>query len=242
MLCIYCNNPNHSIEQCQVDVDMFYDPFRELVAANPYALRQQFLLLNRFSKPVIMRISNICGLNFAGTKQNAVYNIIRTYFMCLYRPGAALGPHEEVMPKIQEAIVDVESWIPSTPEIRRIQENMINILGLFCIRMFRNNNEHQTTPIQLNTQLETKSHLQQLQINVTVEATLEIKECFICYDIRPLAELGCRHNYCTDCIVNTAKTRTKSVITCAVCREEISEIKVGTEELRAEIDTRLAVE
>ena len=87
-----------------------------------------------------------------------------------------------------------------------------------------------------------KSHLKKLKIKVKLDKHLESKECFMCYDIKPHAKLGCEHEYCADCLVGTAKVRTKTFITCAVCRSEIKEVKVLTKELKEDLISQLKKE
>ena len=84
-----------------------------------------------------------------------------------------------------------------------------------------------------------KAHLKKLKIKVKLDKHLESKECFMCYDVKPHLKLGCHHEYCVDCLVGTAKVRTKTFINCAVCRSEIKEVKVLTKELKEELVTQL---
>jgi hypothetical protein len=87
-----------------------------------------------------------------------------------------------------------------------------------------------------------KSHLKKLKIKVKIDKYLDFKECFMCYDVKPHAKLGCEHEYCADCLVGTAKVRTKTFITCAVCRSEIKEVKVLTKELKEDLISQLKKE
>jgi|688.fasta_scaffold182681_2 hypothetical protein len=80
-----------------------------------------------------------------------------------------------------------------------------------------------------------KAHLKKLKIKVTIDKHLEFKECFMCYDLKPNLKLDCHHEYCADCLVGTAKVRTKTFLNCAVCRSEIKEVNVLTKELKAEL-------
>lgn len=84
-----------------------------------------------------------------------------------------------------------------------------------------------------------KAHLKKLKIKVKLDKYLEFKECFMCYDVKPHLKLGCEHEYCADCLVGTAKVRTKTFINCAVCRTEIKEVKVLTKELKTELISQL---
>jgi hypothetical protein len=87
-----------------------------------------------------------------------------------------------------------------------------------------------------------KAHLKKLKIKVKLDKHLESKECFMCYDLKPHAKLGCHHEYCADCLVGTAKVRTKTFITCAVCRTEIKEVNVLTKELKKDLISQLKKE
>jgi hypothetical protein len=87
-----------------------------------------------------------------------------------------------------------------------------------------------------------KAHLKKLKIKVKLDKHLEFKECFMCYNVKPHAKLGCDHEYCADCLVGTAKVRTKTFITCAVCRSEIKEVKVLTKELKEDLISQLKKE
>jgi len=77
-----------------------------------------------------------------------------------------------------------------------------------------------------------KSHLKKLKIKVKLDKKLQVQECFMCCADKPMAKLGCSHEYCVECVVNCAKVRTKSFIVCAVCRVEVGEVKVGNAELK----------
>ena len=86
---------------------------------------------------------------------------------------------------------------------------------------------------------ENKGHLKKLKIKVKLDKSLEKKECFMCYDEKSHVKLGCDHEYCADCLLGTATVRTKTFITCAVCRDEIKEIKVMNKELKEDLVSQL---
>ena len=87
-----------------------------------------------------------------------------------------------------------------------------------------------------------KAHLKKLKIKVKIDKYLEVKECFMCYDLKPNLKLDCHHEYCADCLVGTAKVRTKTFLNCAVCRSEIKEVNVLTKELKTELMSQLKKE
>jgi hypothetical protein len=87
-----------------------------------------------------------------------------------------------------------------------------------------------------------KSHLKKLKIKLKVDKQLESKECFMCYDTKTHIKLGCDHEYCSDCLVGTAKVRTKTFITCAVCRSEVGEVRVKNAEIKKSLAQELKKE
>jgi hypothetical protein len=88
-----------------------------------------------------------------------------------------------------------------------------------------------------------KSHLKKLKIKVKVDAKIQVQECFMCCDEdKPIARLGCSHEYCMDCVVKCAKVRTKSFIVCAMCRVEVEEIHVGNKDLKKSFAAQLKKE
>lgn len=246
MNCSYCHKIGHNLSKCNGDISMFLEPFVEFVAANPFSLRQQYLFLYNYSKSVLSRICKNSGIALGGSKTHIVGNIVKLYLARRSnRFDLDIGPAEgEIMEnQIQQSYTELQSWITDTQELNDLRLEMMDKLDRYHTRMFGINVSLMGLLRNLHYIPENnKAHLQPLQINVSIEDTLEVSDCFICYDNKHLAELGCGHSYCTDCIVNTAKTRTKSLITCAICRQDIAEIKVGTEDLRAAVSARLAEE
>jgi hypothetical protein len=82
-------------------------------------------------------------------------------------------------------------------------------------------------------------HVQPLQLAVTVDASLTVQECCICYDNKQMAKLGCNHEFCTDCIVGSTTGRKQSFITCAMCRSEITGIAVIDDVTKTELESRI---
>ena len=68
----------------------------------------------------------------------------------------------------------------------------------------------------------------------------QLCECNICYDEKELknyVKLGCKHEFCKDCVINTMKTSNNNKLCCAFCRTEVSEIESRTNQVKNEIDT-----
>ena len=87
-----------------------------------------------------------------------------------------------------------------------------------------------------------KSHLKKLKIKITLDGELKVEDCFMCCDDKQIARLGCSHEYCVDCIVGSAKVRTKSFISCAVCRMEVKEIQVSNAAIKKSFSEQIKKE
>jgi hypothetical protein len=88
--------------------------------------------------------------------------------------------------------------------------------------------------------LEPNRYLKKLAFHIETDVSLnEAKECFLCFEENMHAKLGCSHEYCIDCICGTAKARTKSFITCAMCRAEVDVVQVGSESIKAELQQKI---
>jgi hypothetical protein len=95
--------------------------------------------------------------------------------------------------------------------------------------------------LQDQQQQQQQSHLKKLNFHIRTDCSLaKAKECFICSEERPHAKLGCSHEYCVDCLFGTAKVRTKSFISCAVCRAEIDVVQVRTSEIKIALLRRIS--
>jgi hypothetical protein len=86
-----------------------------------------------------------------------------------------------------------------------------------------------------------RNDVQKFKIVSTVnecENTGEKCECNICYDDKELknfVKLGCNHEFCKDCVIETMKT-SNNKLCCAFCRTEITGIESRTTEIKSEID------
>jgi hypothetical protein len=247
MPCSFCHQPGHTIAKCNADISEFEQPFLDLVSANPFDLRQQYVFLCSYSKPVLTLINRSSGSKVDGTKPYLIGNIIKRYFVQLYIVGI-LEVNEDTSQQMEDAYSSLTLWVTLTTPLIAMRQELKSILNALYERTFGTSislaqflRYLQENPLPV-AQVDPKAHLRNLAINITVDPSLVVQDCFMCCDDKPLAALGCGHNYCTDCLINTAVTRTKSVIICALCREEVTDVKVGTEELRAAVTNRFAEE
>jgi len=119
-------------------------------------------------------------------------------------------------------------------------ETMLQDQGEGYMNNFLAMQQPQEAEPQVIAQQPVAAHLKPLEIQVTVDASLQTKECDICCDTMPHAKLGCSHEYCVDCVFGSAKVRTKSFITCAMCRAEINEVQVGSKLMKFNLEKNIA--
>ena len=144
-------------------------------------------------------------------------------------------------------IVDmVSNIIQSTQAVQmralRIMRYILEKLKIPIKRGMRN--EIQDTVLNyLIQQLEEKTSVfKEMKVKTVLveqESPPPHAECAICYDVKEQVTLNCNHGFCVDCIDNMAKTRKKSFICCALCREEVTEFKVATEETKTRCETQI---
>jgi len=169
---------------------------------------------------------------------------------------------EHLRAEVTEAYGSLQMWnIDNRVEMCNFRDAMLSLLESYHLRAFglsysarlindiiaRNNFTTMTPivpvsvfPVVVHTvaappaaSRSSKSHLKKLKINVKVDGKIHGQECFMCCDEdKDIARLGCSHEYCMDCVLGTAKVRTKSFIVCAMCRVEVEEIYVGNKDLK----------
>ena len=87
--------------------------------------------------------------------------------------------------------------------------------------------------------LKDRRKLKKLKIQIAV-VQVENNECVICCDTEdPTAKMGCSHEFCVGCVYQLCITRTKSFISCPMCRAEISSIQVSNAEIKSSLDYQI---
>ena len=203
MPCSFCHKTGHNLTKCDADVNEFMQPFVDFIGAFPVALRQQYIFLTRYSKPVLTLINRDLGSQVSGTKNYLIGNIIKCCFLQLYRTGALQQFGEEIV----DAHDNAQMWVTLTTPLTTLRQEMLNLfdsshrrefgMSIYNLIMLRSRDTNgSTAPLA-----DPKAHLRDLAINVTVDTALVVQDCFICCDDKPLAALGCGHSYCTDCLI-----------------------------------------
>jgi len=160
-----------------------------------------------------------------------------------------LGP--DVREAIAEAFQNLQMWnIDNKLDMRNFRCGAFDLLDIFHRAAFGISYTENLQAaalaqgmirLQQLIQPRPQNDLKKLSFRVGTDSSLaEAKECFMCCEERPHAKLGCSHEYCIDCLFGTAKVRTKTFITCAVCRAEIETVQVGASETKVALLRRLS--
>jgi len=251
MPCQHCKSNRHTLSQCGVDINVYLGPIKEMIETRPFALRHQFQALNAYTKPVLTLINMRLGFLSSRPKMQLIDNIIHHYFIPRLQIDPAflpLGP--DVREAIAEAFSNLQMWnIDNKLDMRNFRLGAFDLLDIFHRAAFRISYTESLQAAALaqgmirlqQLQPQPQNHLRKLNFRVGPDSSLvEAKECFMCCEERPHAKLGCSHEYCIDCLFGTAKVRTKTFITCAVCRAEIETVQVGAADTKVALLRRLS--
>lgn len=157
----------------------------------------------------------------------------------LRRHGMSLIRYFELLDEVADnepfRLSFYERELRDQQEVARIEDMVANLDQGFIDRI----SEQGINMIAAMYQMPNR-HLQKLAFQIDTDASLnEVKDCFLCCEEKSHAKLGCSHEYCIDCIFGIAKARTKSFISCAVCRAEVDLVQVGSEAIKADLKQKI---
>jgi hypothetical protein len=229
------------------------------MAANPIDLCSQYENLKTLSKPSLIVITNRLGLHCSGTKIVLIQRIIEYYFYRRFTYFVSAGPPVS-QEEVQHAYARLMTWDPPyNSGLYNFRHRMYQILDQYYMRTFdiTRYQLYRTQAMLFALALAgpaaaqvpvaavaapSKTHLKKLKIKINVDTELQVQECFMCCEEKPNTRLGCSHEYCVECLIGTAKVRTKSFITCAVCRAEVEEIQVLSTDLKKSVAAQIKKE
>ena len=260
MPCQYCKSSNHTLSGCSANIDIYDNNINAFMRTSSLALRHQYQFLNRFSKPILAIICNRLGYRCSLSKLKLIVTLIAHHFRPLLTIDLMViqVASEQLKAEVKEAYQNLQMWnIDDKPDLCDFRNAMLSLLEKYHRNAFGLSYSQQlindiisrddfTTIVPFVPSFQnvipppptaevqpSKSHLKKLKIKVKVDGKIHGQECFMCCDEdKAIARLGCSHEYCMDCVLGTAKVRTKSFIVCAMCRVEVEEIYVENKELK----------
>jgi len=223
---------------------------------NPINFRYQIQQLKYLRQSDLSMICKKLHQPMSGNKSELIFRILKTYFNLSYdRVPTEEARHEMIM-AIHISYTDLLEtiYIDRPIVINLIQ--MIDTWYWYTYGLMRNGQplseyrdelqEFYLTINMSNALLQTLGNTRNklTKISIKFEPLLEQnkedkedEECAICYeDTCKTAQLGCGHKFCANCICEVAKVTTKSFILCALCRDEITEIKVSDEDTKKQLE------
>lgn len=262
MPCVFCSSSQHVLRDCDSQIgNNIFDDVVHLMTQNPFDIKHQATILSAYTKPQLSFVCMKINASATGTKPVLIERIMSHFFNI--RSNVIhwnLGPSFDVILNqiiaINLAYDYVYHWVPA-PRDARLRHLIVQMMEGFYIRRngFPRNGmligAYETMMQDLGADFGSNflamqqdhpdvEHLKPLEIQVTIDASLQVKECDICCEAMPHARLGCSHEYCVDCVFGSAKVRTKSFITCAMCRAEVSEVQVGSKMLKFNFEKNMA--
>lgn len=265
MPCIYCktikspNTSTHTLSTCLESANEIIGPIVTLLTEHTHDIRKQALELSGYSKGQLAMMCKQFGTYFSGSKSLLISEIVKKFFLgqVIRYVSTISTRNSRIFTASYDAIFADE---PS-----ELRTSLIEIMEILYSRVFgmrRNGVEwndyydsfvdardavrtNTMETIQANLRdrrrayLSQSSHLKKLSIQIAV-VQVENKECDICCDtVNPTAKMGCSHEFCVGCVNRLCSSRTKSFISCPMCRADISSIQVSNAEIRQNLNTQI---
>jgi hypothetical protein len=226
--------------------------------SNPINFRYQIQQLKYLRHSDLSMICKKLHQPMSGNKPELIFRILKTYFNLSYdRVPTEEARHEMIM-AIHISYTDLLETIDIDRPIVINLIQMIDTWYWYTYGLMRNGlplSEYRAELQEFYLAINMSNALLQTLDNTSNKLTkisikfepleqqnqLEDEECAICYEENcKTAQLGCGHKFCGNCICEIAKATTKSFILCALCRDEINEIKVSDEETNRQLKEYIA--
>ena len=238
--CSFCRRQGHCINNCNSPRLNNFERscFNEIELSVRYheQPRQRFLnwlyeyALHNNDMIKAYAISKL-GINIRNRRIGDIVNDIHNYYCERYS-----------IPHVRE---NVSETLTTTQLLSRLSsdafnENMDDVIDtlilLNSIGSIRLDNILHNKTLELNIKLDENYH-ENCNENCNENNKIK-KECYICYeeiDYDKFVKLDCSHEFCKECIKNQIKY-TKTNICCGLCRNDIKNLQVKTNEILEEIN------
>jgi hypothetical protein len=243
--CSFCRQHGHNLTTCNSNRLREFEAIcaTQVLQTNTHDEFKDWLSQNYMSEQLLIKTFAIRKFRVTSrTNIEICISLITEYIFMNYKntnEAVEIVEHEgefenDLVSFIQELSAEREEEIQENRRISEIQqframENML-MREMFIVMMSG----------MINRTLRVDDHKFKIVSTINEnENTDNLCECNICYDEKKLqnfVKLGCNHEFCKDCVINTMKTSNNNKVCCAFCRREVTEIESRTLQVKNEID------
>jgi len=230
--CKLCASPAHTLKKCDSPLcEVVIETVTALINANPFNLWIQVQELDLFSAAQLGLVCRSFRFPVTGTKVKSIQYIINHFFL----DGRIDDEHlytlsQEEIDAIDQSYTQLSNWPNISAKNIVLRDQVISDLEIYYFRRHRLKRNglsteayysavdlYYSSSFQAN-----KSHLRRLQIGVVQKnGKPDPVECCVCLDAKSPVKINCGHEMCSACIMRVAASRTKSFISCPLCRADI---------------------
>ena len=245
---------------------MLFSHVSSIMFTNPINFRHQIQELKVLRQSDLSMVCKKLHQPISGNKSELIFRILKEFFYLSYERVPTEQARLEMIMSIHTSYTDlletiyidrpivinliqmIDTWYWYTYGLMRngqplseyrdeLQEFYLTINMSNALLQTLDNTRNKLTKISIKFEPLKQNKEDQDQDQDQDKDQLEDEECAICYeDTCKTAQLGCGHKFCGNCICEVAKVTTKSFILCALCRDEITEIKVSDEDTKKQLE------
>ena len=235
--CKLCCSPSHTLKNCNSPLcPVIVETVTALINEKPFNIWLQVQELDMLTAVQLSIVCRNFRLPVSYTKPKSIFSIIYHFFGYSGRTQHLFAISEEETTQIDESYSQIFNWPNISAKHIKLRELMIVYLDnhyyLQRFRLRRRGLSISTyySAVQiylLNSSTPGKTHLRKLKIEVVSQRDQnEMVECCICMETKQSVKTGCNHETCANCIMQLAVSRTKSFISCPLCRADIKMVYV----------------
>jgi hypothetical protein len=230
--CKLCSSPAHTLKNCNSPLcPVIVETVTALINEKPYNIWLQVQELDMLTAAQLSIACRSFHFPVSYTKAESIGAIIYHFFGYTGRTQNLFMLTQDDTDMIDDSYTQIFNWPNISAKHIKLREIVINYLDdhyyLWRYRLRRRGLSIPTyySAVQIyhsNSSTPGKTHLRKLKIEVISQRDkIELVECCICMETKYSVTTGCGHETCADCIMQLARRRDKSFISCPLCRADI---------------------
>lgn len=238
--CKLCSSPAHTLKNCDSPLcQVIVETVTALINEKPFNIWLQVQELDLLTAAQLSIVCRSFHYPTTYTKPKSISSIICHFFGSTGRTADeqlyTLSQEETNM--IDESYTQILEWPNISAKNIKLQDHLIFALDIYYFRRYKLKRRCLSTEtyyhelqIYYSRSLNPgKTHLRRLQIGVIQHKETQYPvECCICLETNPPVKPICGHEICPQCIMKLALSRSKSIISCPLCRADIKIIYAPT--------------